>query len=135
MRDQFEHDVVNARKSGGRAVQEARKLPAVAPGQMPPGHLNLLFDQVEVVEKPFGGGSDAPAWIYGQGRAIEGSEYVLVLAQPGQQTVGTLPRDHLVIGCESFGMARQLFDTEQLGSQWRLARAWARTRMRSAIQF
>src|SRR5450759_2775750 len=26
-------------------------------------------------------------------------------------------------------MARQLFDTEQLGPQWRLARAWARTRM------
>jgi hypothetical protein len=51
------------------------------------------------------------------------------LAQPGQQTVGTLPGDYLVIGCESFGMARQLLDTEQLGSQWRLARAWARKRM------
>jgi hypothetical protein len=71
VRDQFEHDVVNARKSGGRAVQEAGQFPAVAPGQMPPGHLNLLFDQVEVVEQPFGGGSDAPAWINGEGRAIE----------------------------------------------------------------
>ena len=60
---------------------------------------------------------------------MEGSEYVLVLAQPGQQTVGTLPGDYLVIGRESFGMAGQLFDTEQLGPQWQLARAWARTRM------
>ena len=67
VRDQFEHDVVNARQSGGRAVHEAGQLPAVAPGQMPPGHLDLLFDQVEVVEQPFGGGSDAPAWIDGAG--------------------------------------------------------------------
>ena len=135
MRDQFEHDVIDARKSGGRAVQEAGQLPAVAPGQMPPGQLNLLFDQVEVVEKPFGGGGDAPAWIYGQGRAIEGSEDVLVLAQPGQQTVGTPPGDHLVTGRESLGMARQLFDAEQLGPQRRLARAWARTLMRRPSSF
>ena len=134
VRDQFEHDVVNARQSGGRAVHEAGQLPAVAPGQMPPGHLDLLFDQVEVVEQPFGGGSDAPAWIHGEGRAIEGSEDVLVLAQPGQQTVGTLPGDDLVIGGESFGMAGQLFDTEQLGPQWRLARA-GRERVCPAIQF
>ena len=63
MRDQFEHDVVNARQSGGRTVQEAGQLPAVAARQMPPGHLDLLFDQVEIVEQPFGGGSDAAAGI------------------------------------------------------------------------
>jgi hypothetical protein len=51
------------------------------------------------------------------------------LTQAGQQTVGTLPGDDLVIGGESFGMARQLFDTEQLGPQWRLAHDWVRTRV------
>jgi hypothetical protein len=30
---------------------------------------------------------------------------------------------------KGFGMARQLFHTEQLGSEWRLDRAWARTRL------
>ena len=130
MGDQFEHNVVNARKSGRRAVQETRQLPAVAPGQMPPGQLNLLFDQVEVVQQPFGGGGDDAAWIHSQGRSIEGPEHVLVLAQPGQQPVGTPPRDHLVAGGESLGMARQLFDAEQLGPQRRFARAWARTLMR-----
>src|ERR1035438_4250394 len=94
---------------------------------MPPGHLNLLLDQVEVVEKPFGGGSDAPAWINGQARAIESPKDVLVLVQPGQQTVGTLPGDGLMMGRESFGMARQLFDAEQLGPQGRFARAGAQT--------
>ncbi len=67
VRDQFEHDVVNARESGGRAVQEARQLPAVATRQVSPGHLDLLFDQVEVIQQPFGGGSDTPAWIHGAG--------------------------------------------------------------------
>jgi hypothetical protein len=45
------------------------------------------------------------------------------LPQPGQQTVGTLPGDNQVIGGERFGMARQLFNAEQLGPQWRLVRA------------
>jgi hypothetical protein len=31
------------------------------------------------------------------------------------------------MGRDRFGMARQLFDTEQLGPQRQLARAWART--------
>jgi hypothetical protein len=30
-------------------------------------------------------------------------------------------------GCERFGMARQLLNTEQLGPQWRLAGAWTQT--------
>jgi hypothetical protein len=89
---------------------------------MPSGHLDLLLDQVEVVKKPFGGRSDTLAWTYGEGLVIEASQYVLVLAQPGQQTIGTLPGDYLVIGSESFGMVGQLFDTEQLRPQWRLAR-------------
>jgi len=52
------------------------------------------------------------------------------LAQPRQQPVGTPPRDHLVIGGQCFAMARQLLDAEQLGPQWRFARAWVRTLMR-----
>jgi hypothetical protein len=32
-----------------------------------------------------------------------------------------------MVGGESFGMARQLFDAEQLRPQWRLARIWVRT--------
>ncbi len=114
VRDEFEHNVINAGKSGGRAVHQTRQLPTVAMGQMPPGHLHLLFDQVEVVEQPFGGGSDPPIGMRGEGRAVEGSENVFVLAQLGQQTVGALPGDYLVTGRESLGMACQLFNTEQL---------------------
>ena len=73
MRNQFQHDVIDAGQSGARAVQEAGQLPAVATRQMPFSHLYLLFDQVEVVEQPFGGGRDAPAWFYAESCAIEGS--------------------------------------------------------------
>jgi hypothetical protein len=96
---------------------------------MPPGHLNLLLDQIKVIQQPFGGRSDTPALAHGQCGAIESSDEVLVLVQPRQQTVGTLPGDYLVAGCEAFGMARQLFDTEQLGPQRRLACARAQTRI------
>ena len=64
--------------------------------------------------------------IYGEGRAIESPEYVLVLPQPAQQTVGTPLGDDLVIGRERLGMTRELFDAEQLCPQRRLVRASAR---------
>ena len=40
-------------------LRQARKLAAVALGQVPLGGADLLFDQVEIVEQPFGGGRDA----------------------------------------------------------------------------
>jgi hypothetical protein len=91
--------------------------------------MNLFFDQVEIVEHPFGGRRDAPARIHRQARPIEVPENFLVLAQPCQQTVGARSRNYLVTDRESFSVARQLFDSKQLGSQWRFARARARNRL------
>ena len=50
MRDQFEHDVINAQCSRGRTVRQAGQLPAVFARQMPASHLDLLFDQVKIIE-------------------------------------------------------------------------------------
>src|SRR6185436_5973971 len=96
------------------------------------GHLDLLFDQVEVIEQPFGGGGDTPALAHGQSCSVEFSEDVLVLAQPSQQTVGALPGNYLVTGSQCVGVARQLFDAEQLGSQRRLVRVVRQSRMSSS---
>ncbi len=93
---------------------------------MPPGHLDLLFNQVEIVEEPFGRGSDAPAGIHGQGRAIEGPKALLVLAQAGQQPVGAVPGRDSMVRRKDMGMAPELFDAEQLGPQGRLARTRSR---------
>ena len=72
VRDQLEHEVVDARQSGRPAGHQAGQFPAVTPGQMSPGQLDLLFDEVEIVEEPFGGRRDVPARIDGQGRAVKG---------------------------------------------------------------
>jgi len=50
VRNQLEHQFIDPRKSRRRTVHEPGQLPAIAPGQMPPGHLNLFLDQVKVVE-------------------------------------------------------------------------------------
>src|SRR5207244_1716278 len=54
MRNQFERDVIDARVAGRGPAREPRKLAAISLGQMPPGHANLVFDDVEIVEEPFG---------------------------------------------------------------------------------
>src|ERR1039457_4464432 len=96
---------------------------------MPPGEVDLLFDPIEIVEQPFGGRRDVPAPAHGEGRVIERPENVLVLAQPREQPVFSMPRDHLMTGGECLGVARKLFHAEQLRPQRRLARAGARTRL------
>jgi hypothetical protein len=53
VRDRFMRDVVHARKSGRRSVQQARQFPAVILRQVPLGRADLIFDQVEIVEEPF----------------------------------------------------------------------------------
>ena len=127
VRNQFGHDVVNPGQPGGSPGQEARQLPAVAPGQVPPGHLDLFLDQIEVVEKPLRGRGYAPAGTYGQGGAMEGSEILLVSVQSRQQPVGAAQRDDPVALRQGAGVARELFDAEQLGPQGRIDRVWTRT--------
>ena len=58
VRDRFERDVVHARQTRREAQRQARQLPAVAPGQVPFGRADLLFDQMEVIEQPLAGGAD-----------------------------------------------------------------------------
>ena len=129
VRDQFEHDVIDAGKSGGGAVEETRQFPAVAARQMPSGHLNLFLEQVEVVEQPFRSRGDVPGSVHGETGAVEVPQDVFVLTQPGEKSVFTLPRDHSMLGGEGFGMAGQLFDAEQLSPQRRLACVGTRTRV------
>ena len=88
VRDQFEHDIVNAGQAGGSAVQQARQFPAVTPRQMPPGHLDLLLDQVEIIEQPLRGGSNSPVRIRGQREVVKGAQTALVGVQPCQERVG-----------------------------------------------
>jgi len=93
---------------------------------MAPGDLDLLLEQIKIVEQPFGGGGNAPARIYRDGRPVERAQHLLVSGQPVEQLIGTMPGPHAVGGREGLGMARELLDAEQLGAQRRFAHAWAK---------
>ena len=76
---------------------EAGQLPAVAARQVPPGHLDLFFDQIEVVQHPLGGRSEAVPRIHAADGAVEGAEIPLVRIQAGQQAVRLPVDDDLVV--------------------------------------
>ena len=129
MRNQFEHQVIDARKPGRRTRDEAGQFTAVAPRQMPAGHLDLLLDQVEIVEQPFGRVGDAPGLVHRLGRAVVGPQYLFILTQPRQQSVRAPPRDDRVVFGQRFGMLDQLFDAEHFSPQRRFVRWAARMHM------
>jgi hypothetical protein len=86
---------------------------------MPAGHLDLLFDQVKIVEQPFGRVGDAPGLVHGLSRAVVGSQYLFVFTQPREQTVGAPLRYDRVAFGEGFAMLDQLCDAEHLCAQRR----------------
>jgi len=96
---------------------------------MPPGHVNLLLDQIEIVEEPLGRGGDLPRLrlIDGDGGPVEGAETLFVFVQPGEEPGGAAANDGLVPRRQGEGVSRQLFDAKQLGPQRGLAHARART--------
>ncbi len=55
--------------------------------QMPPGRLNLLFDQIEIVEKPFGRRGDMPSLVNCECGSIEGSKNPFVIVEPPEKPV------------------------------------------------
>ena len=120
MRNQFEHQVVNARQPGGRPLHQPRQLPAVITRQMSSRQVNLLLDQVEVVQQPFRGRRDPPGGVHRHRGQIEAPQQDFVLAQLRQQPVRPQPRDRRLVGGQRQRMLRELFDTEQLRPQRRL---------------
>ena len=116
VRNQFEHQVIDARKPGGRTRPEAGQFTAVTPRQMPAGHLDLLLDQVEIVEQPFGRVGDAPGLVHGLSRAVVGPEYLFIFTQPREQSVGApLGNDRVVFGTKpknGFRLTRAMLEAK-----------------------
>jgi hypothetical protein len=112
MRDQFQHDIVHPWQPGRGALQKVRQLAAIATRQMPPRHLDLLFNQVEVVKQPLGGRADPPIRSNGQSNPIKGTETLLVGIQTAQERVSRLLAGDLVRRRQQAGMARELFRRE-----------------------
>jgi hypothetical protein len=77
---------------------------------MPTRHVDLLFNQVEVVEQPFRGGRDLPRLINRHRGIVEGPQDFLVFIQPDEQSVRVTLDDGFVLQRERPRVVRELFD-------------------------
>ena len=90
VRYRLEREVVDARQLRRRPVRQARKLAAVALRQVPLRGADLLFDQVEIVEQPFGGGRDATVGAdRGREQVADFDQERFVVREPREQAVGS----------------------------------------------
>ncbi len=113
-------DVVHARKSGRRSVQQARQLPAVPLRQVPLGHADLFFDQVEVVEEPFPGRRDPAVRFHRRRQQVAGfRQDAFILRQPGQKPVPNPSRTQPVRARKGLAVLLHLFAAEQFRPQRR----------------
>src|SRR5262245_48389267 len=110
MRNQFRYNIVYAREPGHWTVGQPRQLPAVTARQMPAGHLNLLFDQVEIIEQPFGGVRDTADLIDRMRGAVIGAQHLLVVLKTREETVRSLGGDHLMTRGQTFRVPGQLLE-------------------------
>ena len=117
VRNQLQRDVIDAGEAGEGTLRQARQLPAVAAGQMPPRLGNLLLDQIKVVEQPGfcrhdpmprGGGSD---------HVIGRQQHPGIVGQLWQQAVRSRLRIDAMLTSQRHAMTLQLLKAEQLRTQ------------------
>jgi hypothetical protein len=90
--DEFEGQVVDPRTALGSLVQEPGQPADIGARQMQAGDANLLFEEVEIIDEPFGGGRDAPACGRGAGhQVVDLAEVPLVLVEPLEQRRRSTP--------------------------------------------
>src|SRR5690349_1853129 len=84
---------------------------------MAPRHLDLLFEQVEIVEEPLGGMSHASGLTCRLGGAVIGPQNLLVLIEARQQPVRAGTGHELVLLGQGFSVAHQLFHAKEFGAK------------------
>ena len=121
VRDDLQRDVIDPRQAGRGAVVQPRQFAAVALGQVPAGDADLLLDQVEVVQQPFGRRRDpalAPGRL-GQPLAAVGDDR-LVVGQPAEQQIHAGAFAQAVLASQLAAVLFHLLGIEQLRAQRRL---------------
>ena len=88
---------------------------------MPASQLNLLFDQIKIIEQPFGRRRDPAAFIHLQRGAVKSAQDLLIVIQPREQSDGSAAGHDLMLRGDRPRVTRELFDAKQLRPQWHLA--------------
>jgi hypothetical protein len=79
---------------------------------------DLLLDQPEIVEEPFGGERDAPP----SGRSlshelVRGNQHTLVVGQSAEQSIRSPPQIRRMPACQDRCVATELIDAEELAAE------------------
>ena len=117
MRDEGPRNAENARVAFERAVGQFGELAIEIWGKVVMNFPHLLFNDVKVVEQPFGGGRDgAPCGHRARDAAVRLDEDFGIVFDPGEKPApsGRLKRDPLGRR-EALGMLLQAFDAEEFG--------------------
>ncbi len=117
MRNQIQSDPVDARIGCRGSVLESGQLPAIRWRQVPPGHPDLLLNEVEVVQQPLSCRGVAPLAL---GRyhdqLVRLDQYALILVESCNEFVLAASRVKMMRCRKTHGMSFQLFDVKQLGT-------------------
>ena len=104
--------------AGQRTVAQLGQLAIEARRQVGADLADLLFDEMVVVEQPFRGRRDRPAFAGGLGDAAVGVEQdALVVAQAGDERPARCRRrGNRLVGGQALGMLLEPLDAEQLAA-------------------
>jgi hypothetical protein len=90
---------------------------------MPAGGADLFFDQIKIIQQPFGRRRDSPILFSCLGDQVVGvKKNPFVLIEPGQQPISAAARCQFMPAGQRLGVALELIDAEQLGAQRLLVR-------------
>jgi hypothetical protein len=119
MGDDFKCDIIDAWQTGGWAIAQPRQFSAVAFGQVPLGHANLFFDQIEIIQQPFPGRCDASAPLHCLSHQIaDFQQDGFTLGQSSEKLIRFMVRAHRVQSREDLAMLFHLLGAKQLRPQW-----------------
>jgi hypothetical protein len=115
MGDQSQGDRVNSRIILQLTVSEFGKLVVVTLGEVFANFAELLFDNMKIINEPFGSRRDRTAAAYRfYESTISGNEFSAVVLEPGQQTGPTLLPNDSVFGGKNLRVLLETFDAEHL---------------------
>jgi hypothetical protein len=84
---------------------------------VPARHANLLFDEIEIVQQPFGSRSDAPRLLNSQGLLVVIAEKLFIGGKAGKEKVTPFASGNPVALCERTSVTLEQFDAEQLAPE------------------
>jgi hypothetical protein len=117
VRNQFQRNVINPGQIGRRSFAQVRQFAAESARQVTARGADLLFDQMKIIQEPFGRGSDAALLLHAQSFIVVRAQDFFVGREARQEEIRTFARSDLMAMRQRRGMAFEQVNAEQLAAQ------------------